>query len=205
MAGVVAAAIATGAAAGMHANDGPALTPDGTTLHGTSGMRHGGTPGALPQSVPSPPIAALVGGRMLHVPPPTFTSSRANRNVLVASPFTEYDPVFADSEPTGSTTSAATANAGQLVSTLNACSALTPALAIPAVSAEPGERAVTKGTRNSISVSGSTPYDSFGSTRMRCVPSLTHSPRNGRTWISSSPRVVAIASSTRVGRPESRL
>ena len=172
-------------------------------MHGTSGMRQGGTPGAFPHSVP--PNTCAGGGRTLHVPPPKFTWMRAKGNVLVNSPFAEYDPVGADSGPTDSTASAASANAGHCVSTLNACSAPMPVLAIPVVGAEPAARTYKTGTRNSISVIGRMPYESFGSTRKRSVPLPTHSPRRGSSWISSSPRAVGRASSMRAGRPESRL
>ena len=63
----------------------------------------------------------------------------------------------------------------------------------------------TIGSRASISVSPKTPYASFGSKRCRSVPPPAHSPRKGRNCTSSSPLGVGTASSTRVGRPTSRL
>src|SRR5690348_5255666 len=108
-------------AEGMQAKDAAAEISVGTRLHGRSGMRQGGTPGALPHRVPPPGMGEEIGvGRMLHVPPATFTWSRMKRSVFVIRPFTENEPVLADSDPTGSTASPARANAGHFVSTLNA-------------------------------------------------------------------------------------
>src|SRR6476660_144591 len=95
--GVVAAAAATFVAAdGIHANEGAAAASPGMRLHGTSGMRQGGTPGAVPHNVPPLVTGAADGARSDHVPAPTLICTRANGRVLVRRPFTEYEAVLAE-------------------------------------------------------------------------------------------------------------